>query len=137
MSLADTLTLRVTLRSRHYHASRLHRSKLYLSVLLLMIANCQSASLLVTVKPFLFPTSYQGLVSKYPQQPSRRRYDVSRRKPESSCLWSLLRLRSALLLLWESSHLCEQQSRNHDISNEIIKQRGFPVHRRGVRIECW
>ena len=105
-----------------------------------MITNFQTASLLlVTVKPLFFPTSYQRLVSKYSQQPSRRRYDVSRWKTYRSCPWSLLHIRPALLLQqqWEGLHPCEQQNRNHDISDEIIKQRGFPVHRRSVHIKSW
>ena len=110
-----------------------------MSVLSWMIRNCQWAALFVAVKAFLFPTSYQRLVSKCPQQPSRRRYDVSRWKTDRSYLGSLLHIRPDLLpqQQWEGLHPCEQQSRNHDISDEIIKQWGYPVHRWSVHIESW
>ena len=89
---------------------------------------------LLAVKAFLFPTSYQRLVSKCPQQPSRRRYDVSRWKTDRSYLGSLLHIRPDLLpqQQWEGLHPCEQQSRNHDKSDEIIKQWGFPAYTGGV-----
>ena len=101
--------------------------------------NLSISDSLLAVKAFLFPTSYQRLVSKFPQQPSRRRYDVSRWKTDRSYLGSLLRIRPDLLpqQQWEGLHPCEQQSRNHDKSDEIIKQWGFPVHRWSVHIESW